>query len=255
MKRILVRADDLGYSRAVNYGIYDAIHNGIINNVGVMTNMPSTSMGLRLLKNERIDYGMHTNITNGKPVLPADQVPSLVDKNGDFLRSRVYRKNWTDEKADFIKLDEVVAEIEAQYRKFLDLIGRKPDYFEGHAVMSSNFIKGLHIVAHKYNLPLLNFSFNDEPLHFKRYTKFSVYMESMQPDYHPEKIIEKMIDHAEDSAIPMMVCHPGYLDQYILNTSSLTVNRTKEVDMAINPKIKELLKENNVKLIRYSECH
>lgn len=57
MKQILIRADDLGYSRAVNYGIYDAIHNGIINNVGVMVNMPATEHGLDLLKNEDIDFG------------------------------------------------------------------------------------------------------------------------------------------------------------------------------------------------------
>ena len=28
MKKILIRADDLGYSRAVNYGIYDSVHCG-----------------------------------------------------------------------------------------------------------------------------------------------------------------------------------------------------------------------------------
>ncbi|WP_371120834.1 hypothetical protein [Lactobacillus taiwanensis] len=49
-----------------------------------------------------IDFGMHTDITNGKP--------------------------------DFTKLDEVVAEIDAQYHRFLELIGKKLDYFEGHAV-------------------------------------------------------------------------------------------------------------------------
>ena len=84
MKKILIRADDLGYSRAVNYGIFDSIHNGIINNVGVMVNMPSTQQGLDLLRHEDIDYGMHTNISNGKPILPASEVPSLVDKNGNF---------------------------------------------------------------------------------------------------------------------------------------------------------------------------
>lgn len=254
MKRILIRADDLGYSRAVNYGIYDAIHNGIINNVGVMINMPSTPMGLNLLKNENIDYGLHTDISNGRPVLPANQVPSLVDKNGNFIRSRIYRKNWADKKPDFIKLNEVVAEIDAQYHKFLDLVGRKPDYFEGHAVMSTKFIKGLHIVAQRYNLPLLDFGFDNKPLAFKKNTEFSVYMESMQPNYHPEEVVRKMISHAKDKAIPMMVCHPGYLDQYILHTSSLTINRTKEVDMAMDPKIQKLLQENNIKLIRYSEC-
>ena len=92
MKKILIRADDLGYSRAVNYGIYDSVHCGIVNNVGVMVNMKSTEMGLELLKNENIDLGMHTNISNGKPILPANKIPSLVDRKGYFKSSHEYRQ-------------------------------------------------------------------------------------------------------------------------------------------------------------------
>lgn len=254
MKQILLRADDLGYSRAVNYGIYDAIDNGVINNVGIMVNMPSTKQGLELLKNEDIDYGMHTDITNGKPVLPAKEVPSLVDENGNFHRSKIYRENYGANKPDFINLDEVVAEIDAQYHRFLDLVGKKPDYFEGHAVMNDNFVKGLHIVAKRYNLPLLDFSFDNQPIPFKENTKFDVFMESMQPNYDPYKVVNEMIEKADNEAIPMMVCHPGYLDQYILNTSSLTIPRTQEVEMAMDPKIAKLIKDNDIHLLRYSEC-
>nr|WP_308723622.1 hypothetical protein [Lactiplantibacillus plantarum] len=34
----------------------------------------------------------------------------------------------------FVDLNEVVLQIEAQYQKFVALVGGKPDYFEGHAV-------------------------------------------------------------------------------------------------------------------------
>lgn len=254
MKRILLRADDLGYSRAVNYGIYDSIHNGLINNVGVMVNMPSTEQGLDLLKNEDIDIGQHTDISNGKPVLPADKVPSLVDENGNFKRSKIYRAAYGSGQSDFVNLDEVVAEIDAQYHRFLDLVGHKPDYFEGHAVMSKNFIKGLHIIAERYDLPILDFGFDGHPISFKTDTKFSPYMESMKPNYNSFEVVKTMIKHSEDDSIPMMVCHPGYLDQYILNTSSLTVPRTQEVDMAMSDELKFLIKNNDIHLVKYSEC-
>ena len=39
MKKLLVRADDLGYSESVNYGIARAVKSGIVRSVGVMTNM------------------------------------------------------------------------------------------------------------------------------------------------------------------------------------------------------------------------
>ena len=34
MKNIIIRADDLGYSKGVNYGTYESVKNGLINNVG-----------------------------------------------------------------------------------------------------------------------------------------------------------------------------------------------------------------------------
>lgn len=35
--------------------------------------------------------------------------------------------------------EEALIEIEAQYDKFIELFGKKPDYFEGHAIASDNF--------------------------------------------------------------------------------------------------------------------
>ncbi|MED7646745.1 UNVERIFIED_CONTAM: PTS cellbiose transporter, partial [Bifidobacterium breve] len=62
--------------------------------------------------------------------------------------SKVYRKNYVDGKKDIIALNDVVAEIEAQYKIFFELVCIKPDYFEGHAVTSDNFEKGLRIVLY-----------------------------------------------------------------------------------------------------------
>ena len=48
--KIMVRADDLGYSRGVNYGIYDTVKNGVIKNIGFMVNMPDSVEGYELVK-------------------------------------------------------------------------------------------------------------------------------------------------------------------------------------------------------------
>ena len=42
-----------------------------------------------------------------------------------------------------------------------------------------------------------------------------------------------------DNETVVMVFHPGYLDDFVLTHSSLTFNRTKEVDALIDPKLKE----------------
>lgn len=253
MKRILVRADDLGYSRAVNYGIYDSVSQGVVNNVGVMINMPTTRMGINLLKEFDIDLGLHTVICAGRPVLPAMAVPSLVDENGYFKTSQIYRENFKKGKPDFVNLDEVVAEIEAQYKLFVKLIGRKPDYFEGHAVISDNFIKGLKIVAEKYDLPLLLIKL-DKTVSFKKNTKFKIILESMEECYNPQETLEEAVKNSQKEIIPMFIGHPGYLDQELLTHSSLTVPRTKEVVALTSERIKQYFKDQNVKLVRYSQC-
>lgn len=254
MKRILIRADDLGYSRSVNFGIYDSVHNGIVNNVGVMVNMPSTRMGLDLLKKEDIDLGMHTNISNGKPVLPATDVPSLVDGEGNFKRSKVYRHS----KKDFVVLNEAIAEVDAQYHLFLKLVGRQPDYFEGHAVMSENFRKALRIVAEQYHLPFLDFPIGDT-IRFKQHTYFYPYLggykdRKIDENYDPKNTLLNLIKHSEEETIPMYISHAGYLDYYLITHSSLTIPRVKEAATFADPGIQEKLKNNNVHLIKYSEC-
>ena len=50
MKKILVRADDLGYCEGVNYGIAKSVKDGIIRSVGLMPNMPDAEHGLKLLE-------------------------------------------------------------------------------------------------------------------------------------------------------------------------------------------------------------
>ena len=49
MRRLLVRADDLGYCEAVNYGIAKAVKEGIIGSVGLMPNMEAARHGVDLL--------------------------------------------------------------------------------------------------------------------------------------------------------------------------------------------------------------
>lgn len=154
--KLIIRADDLDYSDAVNIGIERSVHKGIINNVGVMVNMPTTLDGLSIIRDTKVCLGLHVVISSGRPLLNPKFIPSIVDDDGAFLSSADYRKAPND----FVNLDEVILEIEAQYQKFIELVGRKPDYFEGHAVVSDNFFKGLLVVAKCHQLNLLQVTLN-----------------------------------------------------------------------------------------------
>lgn len=246
---VVIRADDLGYSEAVNYGIAKSVLNGIVKNVGVMVNMPATEHGLKLLETVDVCYGCHVNICVGKPLTDPQLIPSLVNKDGYFKSSKQYRQA----SEDFVVLSEVLLEIEAQYHKFTELTGQNPDYFEGHAVSSTNFLSGLKMVADKFDLKYSDVSLNGDPIFINK-TKVYISMDSMNPsNYDPFKSLQRMIETKRDDAINMMVLHPGYLDAYILNSSSLTIPRTQEVEMAIDPRTLSYLKEKDVNLLTYRD--
>lgn len=248
MKKLLLRADDLGYSEGVNYGIAKSVKEGLIGSVGVMTNMPATVHGLNLLKDTKVCFGQHTNICVGKPLTDPSLIPSITNEKGEFKSSKEYRQA----KEDFVVLEEVIIEIEAQYKKFVELVGEQPHYFEGHAVSSTNFFKGLEIVAEKYGLKYSGMSFGGEAIKISNKDVY-VSMDSMMPNYDPFEALKKMIENAEDEGYYMFICHPGYLDGYILKNSSLTMPRPMEVDMLCDPYTSKWIEEAEVKLITYDD--
>lgn len=248
MKRLILRADDLGFSEAVNYGIEKSVRDGLIRSVGLMTNMPASAHGVELLKGLPVCYGQHTNICAGRPITDPSKIPSITNENGEFKSSKQYRSA----KEDFVVLDEVILEIEAQYERFKELTGEEPHYFEGHAVASANFFKGLKIVAERHGLKYLEMKM-DGPVRFGD-SKLYVHMESMQPDYDPMQSLKNITFHEAENEADVFVCHPGYLDSYILRVSSLTIPRTQEVEMACSDELKKWVRENNIQMMTYDEA-
>lgn len=250
-RKILIRADDLGWTEAINYGIAKSVIEGVIRTVGLMPNMPAAQHGLDLLKGVQVCLGQHTNICVGKPLIDPALIPSICQGNGDLKPSRVYREA-ARLGTDFVVLDEVILEIEAQYQRFVELTGDQPHYFEGHAVASPNFYKGLAVVAQRHDLPLLQFAM-EGPIPF-RGTNLYTSMDSMKPDYDPFESLKKaaLTDYGSNGCC-MFVCHPGYLDDELLRASTLTIPRTKEVAMAIDPATKEWLNENEIRVVTYDD--
>lgn len=247
MKRLILRADDLGFSEGINYGIEKTVREGLIRSVGLMPNMPAAPHGVQLLEGLPVCLGQHTNICAGSPLTDPSLIPSITTKEGLFRSSKEYRSA----KEDFVVLDEVILEIEAQYLRFKELTGQEPSYFEGHAVASKNFFRGLQIVAQRHGLKYLELNLTG-PARFGNsllYTR----MESMLPDYDPMESLKRMTFHEEEGEADCFICHPGYLDAYIMKVSSLLAPRTLEVEMATSMDLKDFIKENQIQMITYDD--
>lgn len=128
MKKLIITADDYGMSKAVNAAIDAGIAAGLITSTNVMTNMPCYQDAVKLRDNPNISVGLHWVLACGKPVLPAEEIPSLVAENGEFypypqFRSRLRKKQ--------IAYGDIRKELLAQYQRFVDLMGQ-PDYWNTH---------------------------------------------------------------------------------------------------------------------------
>ena len=249
MIQFLLRCDDLGYSEAVNYGIEKALRFGMAKSTGMMPNMPAAAHGFALVRNLPICVGQHTNICVGPPVCDPRDIPSLVQANGAFKPSRAYRAA----EEDIVVLEEAVREIEAQYQRFKELTGREPAYFEGHAVRSANFDIALELVAKRHGLKYSGMVRPGQTMPVGTGQAYRCAVDSMNPDYDAVESLQKAVQEARTDMPNLYVCHPGYVDDYLLRTSSLTLNRAKEAEMLSEPSVRAWLEEQQVELVSYDD--
>ena len=119
--KVIFRADDLGMSEGINYGIAKAISCGPITSVGLMPNMPAAAHGFDLVAKSGVSVGQHTNICLGKPISDPASIPSLVDEHGLFCSSRTIRAR-TEDTIKRYPLPAVHAEWAEFYENIYDVL-------------------------------------------------------------------------------------------------------------------------------------
>ncbi len=89
MQRLIVNADDFGLTRGVNRAIVELHAAGLVTSTSLMTRAGATEEAIDLaLATPSLDVGCHIVLIDGEPVLPPNQIPSLVDaRTGRFLPS------------------------------------------------------------------------------------------------------------------------------------------------------------------------
>ena len=209
--KMIFRGDDLGISEGVNYGLLKSIQDGALSCVGIMPNMESARHGYQLIKDIDICLGQHTNICLGKPISNPALIPSLVNDNGEFYSSH----DINHRQEDIIDILECELEIEAQLKRFIEITGKKPEYFEGHAVFSKNYLQALENVAKRHHL------FYDNPMDpnwQKQHHIYSLDFFSFDEKglYDPYTYFESQLANIQKNECSIVVFHPGFLDQYIL---------------------------------------
>jgi predicted glycoside hydrolase/deacetylase ChbG (UPF0249 family) len=229
MIKLIVNADDFGYSRAVNYGIIDCHKYGIVTSATMMMNMGGTSHAIALAKeNPSLRVGIHLVLTCGKPLL--NDVPNLTDENG-FFKKIPYFKAQVD-----LNIEEIEREWTAQIEKFIKT-GLPISHLDSHHHV--HHLKALYPLikklAKKYDVPVRQM---EKDSHFEGIKLHSDYFFS---DFYKDGIrinyFEDLLRKVAPGKTVEVMTHPAYLDRDILHGSSYTHNRVEEAYLLTNMKL------------------
>ncbi len=129
-KKLVLNADDYGMTLPISRGILKACSAGAVLSTSAMANSPDfdKAMDEIVALHAHPDVGFHATLTWGRPVLDPKDVPTLVDREGNFLPRAQLLKRALFRK---ISSDEVYRELYAQCEK---LAKRWPDisHMDGH---------------------------------------------------------------------------------------------------------------------------
>jgi predicted glycoside hydrolase/deacetylase ChbG (UPF0249 family) len=128
---LIVTADDFGIGPATSRGILYLAERGLVTTSVLLVNSPHAESAVRDWRQagRPFEMGWHPCLTIDAPVLPPDLVPSLVGPDGRFGTLGSVMKRLA---LGRISAGEVRAELQAQYRLFLDLVGRVPTVVNSH---------------------------------------------------------------------------------------------------------------------------
>lgn len=126
-RRLIVNADDFGFTEGVTEGILQCMREGIVTSTTVMANMPCALESIRrLLAIGCRAVGIHLNLTSG----PAIRTRSsrLTGSNGAFLGAGVL---WRDGMLQRLPVEEIELELAAQIETIRSL-GIDVSHVDGH---------------------------------------------------------------------------------------------------------------------------
>ena len=131
MRRLIVTADDFGVGPATSRGILDLSAAGVVTSTVLLVNSPFAEDGVKQWEQsgKRLELGWHPCLTMDAPVLPAEQVPTLVNEQGQFHPLGAFLKRLLRGR---VNAAEVERELAAQLKRFIELTGHPPTNVNGH---------------------------------------------------------------------------------------------------------------------------
>lgn len=266
MKKLLVQGDDFGFTKAVTYGIIDAIDNGVLRNTGLFANMPAAQLAASLMKERpQVCFGIDFNIVSGPSVSDPHTIPHLVDDQGQFIRSkdRIKDPRFQTEagRREMFPFEETYREIRAQYDRFLELTGQKPGYLHGHSLQHENYTEAILRLSEETGVPYsqqIKASFEFKSLFDLRRVEHKdpaktkkVFDPLAQLHKNPWQDVLTHEAYLLSGDYIEIGGHPGFVDDELMNLTTLSLERIKDHAMMTSVEMFQWIEKHEIELITY----
>jgi hopanoid biosynthesis associated protein HpnK len=286
-RNLIVNADDLGWTAGVNRGIAEAHRNGIVTSASLLANGQAFAEAVELARaTPGFGVGVHLNLSDGPPTAPTEAVPSLLNDAGEFeggpdglllkIATRV------------LSMREVEIEWDAQISK-VRKAGIEPTHLDGHKHV--HMLPGLFEIAlrlaKRHGIAAIRVSHEASSLRAALSTgegraavvlKQGVQARGLKllardareqaeragvstADYFcgitqtgelTKEGVERLLQSLPEGTTELM-CHPGYADDALRKTTTrLQASREKELEILTDPKIRNLVASQGIRLIDYA---
>jgi chitin disaccharide deacetylase len=278
LRQLIVNADDLGLSTAVNQGILEAHLNGIVTSTSLMVNMPAAeeSVAMVLEQAPELGVGLHINFTAGVPCSPVEQVPDLVTGAGVFRPEK-------EQVVNLYSVDpgQLRAELSAQLRRFEELVGRPPDHLDSHhhiTYLNPGAVALMAEAALDLGVPIRK-AIPDRATALATVVELGLAADESQAAGRvdellsavsttnvlmPDRFIAEffgqratmgdllnlLVDTQE--GVTELMCHPAVADESLKAVSGYADRRADELAILIHPTVREFIHSQFIQLVSFS---
>jgi hopanoid biosynthesis associated protein HpnK len=289
VRRLIVNADDFGFTAGINRAIVEAHTRGIVTASTLMANGRAFEGAVRLAATvPNLSVGCHVVLIDGAPVLDAERLPSLTETHSSGPRFRDGIKSFAA-RALAGRLDphQIEAEASAQIRK-LQSAGINVSHLDTHKhthlfpavlrpLLRAARARGVHAIRNPFGprKPLKSSTLLTRPSLWTRYAEVRILRTLaarfrdaakreglVTPDGTLGIVVTGALDEklfrAIAAAIPEgtweFVCHPGYNDDDLKSAKTrLRQSRETELRVLTMPEARQLLLDQGIALISYRE--
>lgn len=269
-RRLIVNADDFGLSHSVNQAVIRAHREGILTTASLMVNEPGFTEAVSLAReNPSLGVGLHLTFSHGHSTLSIGEIPGLVNSRREFsnnpggtgFRYFIQRNLKT----------QLSSEIHAQFEKFRST-GLLLDHVNGHLHfhMHPTIFRILMTESHAFGIRRMRLTRDPFWLNTRLAAGAWLYrinhalMFGLLGAHAGRSLRRRGIRHTDrvfgllqnarvdESFITRLLPRLSAGDSELYSHPSLDEFRN-EFEALINPRVKELVRQLGIQLIRYQD--